>query len=144
MPSKLVWLLVSAFAAAAAHRAQPNSRCEWPPQAFDPIDVSRPADRQRLARDAEFAEDLAIRYADACCGPHSGRFVDMESYGRQRDRCMNALFERSAHDHGVTAADVRRALAYRPRTFDLAVLFSFAALYAAGAYLVAAAVERRF
>jgi hypothetical protein len=121
----------------------PNANCQWSPQPYDPIDLSRPGGLRRLAAEAQYAEDLAIRYADRCCGPHSGTFEDMEAYGRRRDECMATLFHSVAQEHGVTEPQVHVALSYRRPEFDAAVIVSFAIQYAALSYFIAGEIRKR-
>ena len=66
------------------------------------MNPSQPWQQRHLSDDAEFAEDLAIRYADAYRGPHSGHFEGMPEYGRTRDQCVIALFKVIGSSHGVT------------------------------------------
>jgi hypothetical protein len=94
------------------------------------------AQRASLRRDAEGAEDRAIRYADAHNGLHSGRFESMAEYGRVRDQQMEEMFKTVAAQHGVSEEQVRQSLAHRPAVVDVLVMFSFGALYAGIAYLI--------
>jgi hypothetical protein len=118
--------------------ARPDSTCAWPPLTSDSLDKGAPS-KHSTREAAEFAEDLAIRYADACCGPHSGHFAGMTEYGRKRDECMATLFQIVASDHGVSPDQVRQSLSERPKMFDLAVIASFGMLYLTTVYFV----ERR-
>jgi hypothetical protein len=68
-----------------------NSDCRWPAET-----ASRPADARHLSADAEFAEDLAIRYADSHHGLRTPYYVSGEAYDAARDRCMAELFEQIA------------------------------------------------
>jgi|SRR5450432_2420472 len=77
-----------------ARHVQPNSDCEWPHEiASGPLNLSQQSQLQHLRDDAEFAEDLGIRYADVRRGPPSGHFEGMPEYGRTRDQCITALFK---------------------------------------------------
>jgi hypothetical protein len=96
-----------------------NSNCQW---------TSTQGNRS-LYYDAEIAEDLAIRYADAHRGLNSRNFEGLPQYARARDQCMSQLFEAVANQHSVTPAEVRRALNDRPRRIDLAIALPFIALY---------------
>ena len=118
-------LLALGLLALAAPRV-PNSNCEWPQG------IERP-----LTEDAEFAEDLAIRYADRCCGPHSGHFESFAEYGRMRDQCMARLFQEVAGSHTVSVEQVRESLRHRSTGLDLAVILSFGVLYAFAAHRIA-------
>ena len=83
-----------------------------------------------LRRDAEVAEHLAIRYADAHSGPHSGNFESMAEYGRVKDQQMAEMFKTVAARYGVSENQVRESLTRRPVGVDLLVMLSFAAFYA--------------
>jgi hypothetical protein len=83
-----------------------------------------------LPYDAEVAEDLAIRYADAQRGPHSGHFESMAHYGQVRDQRIAEMFKTVASRHGVTEEQVRESLTHRPLGVDLVVILSFAVFYA--------------
>src|SRR5437763_14075024 len=69
------------------HRPDPHSRCE---ALFTgvPVYPAKHLSARQLTHESEFAEDLAIRYADACCGPRSGPFESMDAYGRRREGGM--------------------------------------------------------
>jgi hypothetical protein len=136
--SALVVLALALSLTQPLQGAPPNSNCAWPP------DANQPGHHGPLARDAEFAEDLTIRYADACCGPHSGHFEGMAEYARKRDQCMATLFQSVARDHGVSTGQVRGSLSDRPMAFDSAVIVSFAVLYALAAYLIARRLWRLY
>src|SRR5438105_10225496 len=76
-----------------------------------------------------FAEDLAIRYADACCGPRSGHFESMEEYGRRRDECMAQFFQVVALAYGTTENEIRASLTRRRPELDAASMISFCIIY---------------
>jgi hypothetical protein len=75
---------------------------------------------RHLSDDAEFAEDLAIRYADLRRGP---------GYARMRGECMARLFGAIAENHSVALEQVRASLGCRRVSFDLAVMLSFALIF---------------
>ena len=62
------------------------------------------------APDSEFAEDLAIRYADIHHGLRTPHFVSGEAYDAARDRCLETLFEEIAKTHGVATGAVSNSL----------------------------------
>src|SRR5690349_23761481 len=106
-----------------------NAACAWtndPPRA---LDLRRAADRRHLDRDAETAEELAIRYADAARGHRSGHFAGDAEYAGARERCMATLVDAAAAAHGVDRRDVVDAIGRRPTGVDLAVPLSFACAY---------------
>src|SRR5690349_16383512 len=80
-----------------------NSDCRWPREA-----TTHPVSARHLSVDAEFAEDLAIRYADAHFGLHSPS--PSENYGVERDRCMERLFAEIGKEHGVPIEQVSGSL----------------------------------
>jgi hypothetical protein len=110
-----------------------NSDCRWPTET-----THRPVGVLHLSADAEFAEDLAIRYADIHHGLRTSYFVSGQAYDAARDRCMEMLFEEIAEEHGVPAAQVGRSLGRNRALIDIAVNLPFALLYA---FVVAAAVR---
>lgn len=113
-----------------ARHALPNSNCEWPQEASPgALNLNQPSQQRHLSADTEFAEDIAIRYADARSGPHSGHFQGMAEYARTRDECMATLFTVIASSHHVTGEQVRWSLGRRPMGIDLAVMLSFVLLF---------------
>src|ERR1700749_2037318 len=112
MPAQRWGLVLLACIANCVHGDQPNSNCEWPQK----------IGARDLTSDAESAEDLAIRYADACCGPHSGHFENMTEYARNRDACMSSLFHGIATSRGITEEQVRHAVTRRGASLDLMVV----------------------
>jgi hypothetical protein len=92
----------------------------------------------RLSKEAQFAEDLAIRYADA------RRTPPLEGYDQNRVDCMAKVFRVVGDRQGLTAWEVWESLQHRPSGFDLAQILSFAVLYTLAAYLLGRAVLRRY
>jgi hypothetical protein len=131
-------LVMSACLAGCVDRDRVDADCEWRgDESAAPLEL-RNGDRLRhLTDDALVAEDLAIRYADTHRGHRSGHFAGVDEYARTRERCMGELFGAIASSHGVTPAEVRDALGRRRALPDLAVMLSFAVLYAAAASGVA-------
>ncbi len=141
--SKMMRLLVLSFfmlawlTACARHR-QANSNCAWPNETgAEPLNLNDPSQRQQLGGDAEFAEDLAIRYADAHWGLHTRHFEGIAEYERARNECMAGLFKAIGSSHDVTEEEVRRSLGHRRGDFDLAVVLSFSLFYAWGTSVLA-------
>ena len=123
---------------------QSYSACEWPSETSRSFDTRNPAAQRHLSDDAEFAEDFAIRYADAHHRPGTGVYT-MAEYEQFRNQCMSALFETIAKKHGVTEETVREALnKHRHTSLDLAVILSFAALYSFVARAMARGIWRSF
>jgi hypothetical protein len=114
-----------------------NSDCKWPNEnSRRQLNLTKSSDRQHLSDDAEFAEDLAIRYADVARGLHTKNFEGIGEYNEARNTCMANLFRIVAGSHGVSTVEVQRSLGHRRVSFDLAVFLSFALLYVWGASLL--------
>lgn len=94
-----------------------------------PTHGANPVGYRQLAHDAEFAEDLGIRYADVCCGLRSGHFESMEEYARKRDVCIAQLFHVVAQNDGAPDEAVRRSLNHRPIELDISIILSFVLVY---------------
>ncbi len=114
-----------------------NSDCRWPGEIS-----GQPVAARHLSADAEFAEDLAIRYADAHFGPRSPN--PSENYGAERDRCMESLFEEIAKQHGVTVGQVSGSLGRNRAYIDIAEVLPFVLLYGLAAIVVARMIWRRY
>jgi hypothetical protein len=142
MALRILSIFVIATSATMGQRvesARPKPKCAWPTERLNPSKSNHPSQYAPLAREAEFAEDLAIRYADACCGLHSGdsgHFDGWAEYGQARDQCMATLFQFVARGHGTSVDQVRQSLADRPKLFDWAVILSYALLYGLAVYLL--------
>jgi len=76
-------ILFSPSLAGCARRDGRNADCRWPGEI-----PAQPSDTRHLSSDAEFAEDLAIRYADTHYGLRTPGYASGEAYGAARDRCM--------------------------------------------------------
>ena len=135
--SLTVLLLLLLAAGACVRRDGRNSDCQWPGERAVELDTAR-----HLSADAEFAEDLAIRYADAHYGIHSP--TPSDQYGLKRDECMAALFADIAKEHGVRTEQVSRSLGENRAHIDSAVYFPFALLYCAAAIALTAWIWRRY
>jgi hypothetical protein len=127
-----------------ARSDQRNSDCRWSTKTPHRLDLRSAAARTHLRQDVQLAEDLAIRYADAHNGPHSGHFESWAAYNGARDLCMDSLFANVASNDGVTEEQVREAVTQRPVAFDLAVVLSFAVFYFLVANAMAQRIWRRF
>ena len=109
-----------------------NADCKWPGEIS-----GRSADARDLSADAEFAEDLAIRYADTHYGLRTPGYVSGEVYVAARERCMASLFEQVANEHGVPVGLVSGALGRNRTGIDLAINLPFLLLYCLAALAVA-------
>jgi hypothetical protein len=114
-----------------------NSECRWPEEASNHSVSAR-----HLSADAEFAEDLAIRYADAHFGIRSPN--PSETYPAERDHCMERLFAEIATEHGVPVEQVSGSLGKNRAHIDLAEVIPFALLYTLAAIVVARRIWRRY
>lgn len=102
-----------------------NIDCYWPGE----FPLSNPTERH-LSADAEFAEDLAIRYADTHFGPRTLQFESMAVYRQGTQRCAYTLYEAVAATHHVPVASVQNALGKNRTLVDLGEITSFLLLYA--------------
>ena len=101
-----------------------NAECKWPGEI-----PRHSADARHLSADAEFAEDLAIRYADTHHGLRTPNYVSGEVYDAARDRCMGSLFEHIAKEHGVPVGLVSAALGRNRAGVDFVVNLPFLPFY---------------
>ncbi len=114
-----------------------NSDCRWPEEPFN-----HPVSARHLSADAEFAEDLAIRYADAHFGRHSPN--PSEKYDAERDACMERLFEEIGKENGVSVGQVSDSLGRNRAYIDVAELLPFALLYVLVAIVGVRIIWRRY
>ncbi len=114
-----------------------NSDCRWPGETSN-----HPVSARHLSADAEFAEDLAIRYADTHFGRHSPN--PSEKYEAERDACMERLFEEIGKEHGVPVGQVSDSLGRNRAYIDLAELLPFALLYALATIVGVRIIWRRY
>jgi hypothetical protein len=116
-------------------RDRVNSTCEWTGDTTFPLDAQNRAHQQHLIADAQLAEDLAVRFADAehkrlSSYPGHGGLIDN---GRVVKECMARLFATIENDHFVTSEQIQVARGQRNRAFDVAVGLWFLPLYSFGA-----------
>lgn len=114
-----------------------NSDCRWPGETSN-----HPVDTRHLSADAEFAEDLAIRYADTHFGRHSP--TPSENYGAERDGCRERLFETIGKQHGVPVGQISQSLGRNRAYTDLAELLPFALLYGLASIVAVRMIWRRY
>jgi hypothetical protein len=123
-----------------------NKTCEWAGDTQFPLDEQNPAHRAHLVEDAQLAEELAIRHADAEFDrrfgvEHHGGLIDN---GRFRNDCLSGMFAAIEANHGVTSGQVALARGQRNHAFDLVVVLLFIPLYAIGAAMACRRLGRRF
>ncbi len=127
-------------------RPRDNARCEWIEGRTAPLNFNDPIDERHLVADAQLAEELAIRYADA----EHARLTGYEGHGgliesgRVRTECMARMVAAIERSHGVSAGQVQAARGRRNRSFDLAVALLFVPLYGFAAALISSRLSRRF
>ena len=138
---RVFWIVLVVLAAGigCVRRNGRNSDCTWPGEA--PRQTATPA---HLSADAEFAEDLAIRYADAHHGLRTPNYVSGEVYDSERDRCMNFLFDRIAVQHGVPVERVSEALGRNRARIDAVVNLPFGLFYLLATWLGARLIWRKY
>lgn len=136
-PRLVIVMLLVLGAGGCVRRDGRNSECRWPGETSN-----RAVSARHLSADAEFAEDLAIRYADAHFGRRSPN--PSEKYPEERELCMERLFEEIGKQHGVPAAQVAGSLGRNRAYIDLAEVLPFALLYGLAATAVARMIWRRY
>jgi len=136
-PSLVIVMVFVLGAVGCVRRDGRNSDCRWPGEISNHAVSAR-----HLSADAEFAEDLAIRYADTHFGPRSPN--PSEEYGAERDRCMETLFEEIGKEHGVPVGQVSGSLGRNRAYIDMAEVLPFALLYGLAAIVVARVIWRRY
>ena len=125
------------FTSGCVRRDGRNSDCRWPGEASN-----HSVNARHLSADAEFAEDLAIRYADTHFGPRSPN--PSETYEVERDQCMQRLFGEIAKEHGVPVGQVSDSLGHNRAYLDLAEVLPFALLYTLATIVCARRIWRRY
>src|SRR6266851_1407299 len=119
--------------AGCVRREGRNSDCRWPGETSE-----HSVSPWHLSEDAEFAEDLAIRYADVHHGLRTPYYVSGEAYVAGRNRCIAALFQQIAEEDGVPIDRVYSSLGQNRTDIDIGENLPFALLY----FLAAAAAAR--
>ena len=127
-------------------RSRVNKACEWEGDTAFPINPQNSADLKHLIGDAQLAEELAIRHADAEFGrrfgvEHHGGLIDD---GHFRRACLARMFEAIENNHSVTSEQLNAARGVRNRTFDSAVVLLFLPLYMLGATIACRWLSSRF
>jgi hypothetical protein len=127
-------------------RDRVNKTCEWTGDTKFPLDSQNPVHREHVIKDAQLAEELAIRYADAEFKRRFGYEAHggLIDNGRFRGECLSRMFDAIENNHDVTSEQVRVARGQRNGTFDLVVGLLFLPLYSLGATMVCRWLFRRF
>ena len=115
-----------------------NSDCKWPGES--PVHAVTP---RHLSADAEFAEDLAIRYADTHVhSTPSNR--DPQQYITARDQCGQSLFEQIAALHNVPIHQVSASLGKNRFYIDAVETLLFLLVYVCACVFAARRLWRRY
>jgi hypothetical protein len=118
-------LVLSICLAGCGGRDRINEGCRWTHDAAFPLDLTAGGHQQHLRADADLAEDLAIRFADAHRGRVAGARATGQTWAEGRDSCMAELFTEIEKRHGVPAAEIRRWMGLRDLSYDLPVFVTF-------------------
>ena len=127
-------------------RARVNTACEWLGDMPFTLNQEDAAHQQHLVADAQLAEELAIRNADAEADKRTG----VEHHGGLLDRgefraaCLSRMFHEIQTSHAVSREDVQVARARRSVTLDSLVLLLFLPLYVVAAIWASGKLNRRF
>jgi hypothetical protein len=128
-------------------RDRVNTTCEWTGDGRFTIDPHNAAHRAHLVTDAQLAEELGIRYADAEFGrrfggiEHHGGLLDD---GRVRGECLAKMFQAIEANHGATPGQIHLARGERNPAFDVAVALLFLPFYSLAAAAACRWLNRRF
>lgn len=155
-PVQATWLLglvVMAGGASATYVTCPgcldrnrfNKACEWTGDRAFPIDPRNASHQKHLVGDAQLAEELAIRHADAEFGrrhgvEHHGGLLDNGDFRRE---CLSRMLASIERNHDVTSEQVRVARGQRNWIFDCAVSVLFLPLYVLGGIAASRWLSRR-
>jgi hypothetical protein len=119
-----------------------NVNCEWPANhSVNALDLAVSRDARHLADDAQTAEDLAIRHADASRG-RASQSRDATEYQAVREQCKASLFALVASQHHVSMDAVAAAVGDRREWLDALVILGFAIVFALVANQVSAFMLR--
>jgi hypothetical protein len=119
-----------------------DSNCRWPADhQARALELSVASDRRHLADDAQFAEDLAIRHADASRGRGSAN-RDVGEYRRIREQCKAELYAAVAAQHSVPPEVVAAAVGDRREWLDAIMIACLAIGFIAVARLASAFMLR--
>ena len=119
-----------------------NVNCEWPANhAVNSLDLADSRGARHLADDAQTAEDLAIRHADASPA-RASHSRDATGYRAVREQCKAALFAVISRQHNVPVAAVDAAVADRREWLDVLVILGFGIPFAIVAKQVVAYMLR--
>ena len=110
-------LAVAVVSSGCMDAARVNSTCTWTDGPARPLDLGRREDREHLRVDAKVAGELGVRLAD-----QSHRGVS-DLWQPIFDRCRSAMIDSIAQRHGVTRADIDRAVLDRVWWADFLVVF---------------------
>ncbi len=138
-------LLMLACAVGCVRRSGRNSNCNWPGELdAKKLDLRQWRDRWHLRRDAEFAEDLAIRYGDAHYGLRSGHFESQQAYTQAIHSCGKSMFGDIANAHGVTVKQVSDTLRSSRIGMDFVLNLPFILAYLLASGLAIGYISRRY
>ena len=138
-------LLISISLTGCVRRDGRNSDCKWPEEPHAKTLRSNQRDYvQHLSEDAEFAEELAVRYMDAHHGPRSREFESQQAAGQALNRCLGALFEEIGKSHDIPPREVFKFFGRRSLAIDIAVNLPFICLYAFLAGMLVGRLRRRY
>jgi len=127
-------------------RTRLNESCVWTGDTSFRIDHDIPAHQQHLVHDAQLAEDLAVRYADAAHqrlygSPGHGGLIERKRVVKE---CMARLVTSIETTHAVTVQDIESARPRRNLAYDAGVWLSFALVYVGASLLTVRWLEQRF
>lgn len=138
-------LLLSVCSVGCVRRDGRNADCAWPgePDAKS-LNAGQPDDARHLARDLEFAEELAIEHMDAHFGPRSRESHPGQTASQALNACLGSLAVKIGESHHVPLKDLRQLFGRRSIAVDTVVSLSFLLAYLVLAGVFAAWLLRRY
>jgi len=122
-----------------------NSDCKWPGEPeIKRLQTGQPDYAQHLIEDAEFAEELAIRYMDSHHAPRSGKPKSHQTASQAKNWCMGVLFGEIGRAHDVTPAEVFKFLSHRRMYIDFVVNLPFVLIYCFSSGMIVRRLHGRY
>jgi hypothetical protein len=114
----MLCVVLLALLSGCLRRQGRNDQCHWPDEEGRILNLHNAADQDHLRDDSQFAEELAVRYAD--------RFRRKDGFAESRQRvaeCRGALFANIAAIHNVDVQTVSQAALQRNRMADFVLVY---------------------
>ena len=134
----LVTLLIPMLLFGCVRREGRNSDCIWPGEAGTlTLNPDKPGYGWHLAGDADFAEELADRYA-----LRNAR--DIQSFKNAKELCLTNLFDEVGRMHAIRPTEVSRHLGTNRLPIDIVLNLPFLVIYAFASRGMGKRIWRRY